>query len=985
MIIYMDTSFNYNGITLNEQDIDLMMIATAANITELQNALNQITNITNVEIPNDKSFDEIKQDVYNQYIRSLTSKNVYLEYKNIELIKKINYISRNLDKINNNLADNEKIGSEKLEEFNNILKSYNINEILIYMNSNFNQNQNHQIFKTMHDYSPIEKSGVINTSINTYQRMFDEMKKNYNSITIDALAKYGNVALYDGTFDFSHLKKALDFAQKNNKQVRLNALIFYMDFPKELNIELEKKDEYGNKVYDDEEKKQIVKDKLTNYVNEITLFIKNNNYENTVRSIDVFNELLNRFAMDNDEHYKYRGDIDQNQNIKNFDNIDAGWLKYLDINDLCDVIKVARNNLKNTVFMYNDDNVVDLKKLNATNELLDKIQKYEKDNNTSLVNSIGIQMHISNDVEKQDIIEMFRELWNKYKLPIEITEFDLAMTNVDGLSEEEINIERMKKIKEFFDAINECKNNYKIDIRGFTIWSKTDEQNFRVSLENEIRLNNGQEPIKTLHGGFYNNDMTEKTTNYNINITENKTKEKFQDFNYHTHTYRSGHSEYVTDEEILKAAKEAGISKLGFTEHIPNTDLELPDEDHKMLLSEVDEYISSINKMKQENPNMTILSGFEAEYDPMKIEFLREMKEKVDYLILGQHFVNNGMNLIPQEGNPNYPMEYANMVCKGIRSGLFDIVAHPDCFMELRDKIDDKDKVIFKNNCIIASNMICKAAEEMGIPIEINLGNALKEDRKKFKDGNLGIPHPLFWEIAKDYNVKVLKGIDAHSLQSFKDLEKGQELITNIEKMVSNKMVEKDYNPVKAREKNQKLQDAYNSHHGLSYETNMIKQILNGASKNANISEKLDTEKLVQSTETSLTGMLYKSSSNLITKKMKLQNEINKTEKSEKLSKNEKSAILKRKREAKKESYRIYRNQLNAIKRVKNLKPNNMENKNISQNIDKQKVLKKTNNQSNYASPSGFANIIFLSLIAIFIAVMIISIGYIINIKNIIG
>ena len=42
----MDTGFNYNGITLNEQDIDLMMIAISSNITELQNAVNQITNIT---------------------------------------------------------------------------------------------------------------------------------------------------------------------------------------------------------------------------------------------------------------------------------------------------------------------------------------------------------------------------------------------------------------------------------------------------------------------------------------------------------------------------------------------------------------------------------------------------------------------------------------------------------------------------------------------------------------------------------------------------------------------------------------------------------------------------------------------------------------------------------------------------------------------------------------------------------------------------
>ena len=100
-----------------------------------------------------------------------------------------------------------------------------------------------------------------------------------------------------------------------------------------------------------------------------------------------------------------------------------------------------------------------------------------------------------------------------------------------------------------------------------------------------------------------------------------QTKDLGQNVNYHTHTYRSGHSEYVSDEEILQVAKSVGISMLGFSEHIPNPNLILSDEDHRMLLSEVDGYITSINKMKQGNPDMTILVGFEAEFDPMK-EFL---------------------------------------------------------------------------------------------------------------------------------------------------------------------------------------------------------------------------------------------------------------------------------------------------------------------------------------------------------------------------
>ena len=64
-------------------------------------------------------------------------------------------------------------------------------------------------------------------------------------------------------------------------------------------------------------------------------------------------------------------------------------------------------------------------------------------------------------------------------------------------------------------------------------------------------------------------------------------KLKFQNFNYHTHTYRSGHSEYVSDEEMLMAAKAEGITSLGFTEHIPNPDLVLPEENNQIIGAEV--------------------------------------------------------------------------------------------------------------------------------------------------------------------------------------------------------------------------------------------------------------------------------------------------------------------------------------------------------------------------------------------------------------
>ena len=319
-------------------------------------------------------------------------------------------------------------------------------------------------------------------------------------------------------------------------------------------------------------------------------------------------------------------------------------------------------------------------------------------------------------------------------------------------------------------------------------------------------------------------------------IEHNKVNIFKQNFNYHTHTYRSGHSEYCSDEEILKASKQKGITKLGFSEHIPNPSLILPDENHRMLYSEVDDYISSINKMKNANPDMTILSGFEAEFDPMRESYLGEMREKVDYMILGQHFVPRGLMNVTGTNNPNYPIEYANMVSKAIDSGIFDIVAHPDIFMQFRDTMNsEENKNLFDENSVIASQIICEKARDMGIPLEINLNEAFNSQLHS-KD-SLKYPSKTFWKVASEIDgLQVLQGIDAHTLRCIKDVDKSAMKVSDITEMMRDKFVSKDYNPVVARQNNVKLQEAYKQGQdkALSFETHMVNQSVSNICNNLN-------------------------------------------------------------------------------------------------------------------------------------------------------
>ena len=202
-----------------------------------------------------------------------------------------------------------------------------------------------------------------------------------------------------------------------------------------------------------------------------------------------------------------------------------------------------------------------------------------------------------------------------------------------------------------------------------------------------------------------------------------KTKTFKQEFNYHTHTNICGHAGYQSDKEYVEAAKEAGFTRIGFSDHVPSTKLQYRGLEDRMDISQVNDYVSSINNLKKDNPDMDIIVGFEAEFSPMNEQFLGELREKVDYLILGQHFIPN----VSEKNNPNYPLLYADMVCQAMDSGLFDIVAHPDIFMKYRDTMDSDNKALFRQNALIASHMICKKAKDIGIPLELNLNGAQKE------------------------------------------------------------------------------------------------------------------------------------------------------------------------------------------------------------------------------------------------------------------
>ena len=1000
------------GITLNMQQIDLLSIVTADE-TNLRQILANINNLTNEQkqsiLSSDKSLDEIKRDLFKMYQDSLTSYifNSDSLGKQKELNKRIDFI-----------LNNSNLTQVQQKQFEDIIRNNQIYDVPKLITETFDKEVSERIFKTMIKYMPTEREGIKSSSYESFVRLSEHLS-DYQVINLDSVAKYGRYVRQDGAFNSDDLIKAFDFARSHGMQTRLNTLLFFMDTPQQLE----------SMPY--EQGKVEAKRLLERYVENITSVIAkynedciNRGEQPTVRTVEIFNELLNRFPMEGPTTFEYRGHIDTDEhrvdeNNLNYEDLRAGWLRFFEIEELCSIMEIARKNLPNVNLMINECTLEDPKKIEPFKRLvLDKIKAYEQQHGIKLIDSIGTQMHIDSSVSKDEIRTMFENL-SQFGLPIEVTEFDMAIEEklINSLSHEEIEALKRKKISDFFNVIVEMQE--KGNIKGVTIWSISDNQNFVVYLKNQEiykknieRQKQGLEPIpyiKTLYGGYYDSNMKD--------IMRRGFDQKF---NYHTHTYRSGHSEYASDEEMLQAAKSMGISMLGFSEHIPYPDLVLPDEDHKMLLSEVDGYISSINKMKQEHPEMTVLSGFEAEFDPMKEAFLGEMRDKVDYMILGQHFINRGQQLISAENNPNYPIEYANMVSQAIDSGIFDIVAHPDLFMEYRDTMETEEaRKLFDENAVIASQVICEKARDMGIPIEINFSPAL--NNKILSDGNLAYPHPMFWKVAQEIEgLKVLKGIDAHNLSAFKDIPKAEQLIGNIEKMVSDKMITGKYNPVIARQSNPKLQQAYvnGQNNALTYETHMITQMVDKIL--SSVPDELDSENIALTIGASLDGVVKMCDAAAKKKNEKLNQYKNEEMDKSTMSLYEEKEKQERKKLASNETSEVLNNQKKAIARAKDSTfaamsmgcENKQEYSNMITQITQHKTAKNeqqkkqieshvasfqkskgiahanakplrlikknpniTNNGDN--SNKGFVNVVLLTLVITFIVGVAIGIGYI--------
>lgn len=232
------------------------------------------------------------------------------------------------------------------------------------------------------------------------------------------------------------------------------------------------------------------------------------------------------------------------------------------------------------------------------------------------------------------------------------------------------------------------------------------------------------------------------------------------DYNFHTHTARCHHAA-GSDEAMVIAAIDMGIKTLGFSDHgpFPYTDFVSP---ARMTLEEAPGYFESIQALKEKyKGKIDIHLGFEYEYYEEFEDFLRQFKKEnsVEYYILGQHYFPSEKNgtSVSAIATKEDLFCYKDCLIMGIKSGLFNCIAHPDVFM-LSYKSFDK----YAESTAVE---ICKAAKEYNLPLEYNIYGL----RKSHKANRELYPFEAFWHIARDTGNKIILGVDTHSPVHFTD------------------------------------------------------------------------------------------------------------------------------------------------------------------------------------------------------------------------
>lgn len=240
--------------------------------------------------------------------------------------------------------------------------------------------------------------------------------------------------------------------------------------------------------------------------------------------------------------------------------------------------------------------------------------------------------------------------------------------------------------------------------------------------------------------------------------------------NFHTHTELCRHAKGKPADYAQEAVNK-GLSILGFSDHAPFFDT---DYGYRMMYDELDLYISLVQSTKEDfSDKLEILQALEIEWLPRYMKSYKNSdnyyewlltQEKMDYLLLGEHFFEHNENLIniTSISSTQDAVIYANEIKEALNTGYFKILAHPDIFTINEDWGWNED---YQK----ATDIIIEAAIKTNVLLEYN-ANGLRRGIKTYPDGERWqYPHKRFWDNVKQAGLPCIVGSDCHSPKALWD------------------------------------------------------------------------------------------------------------------------------------------------------------------------------------------------------------------------
>jgi len=234
--------------------------------------------------------------------------------------------------------------------------------------------------------------------------------------------------------------------------------------------------------------------------------------------------------------------------------------------------------------------------------------------------------------------------------------------------------------------------------------------------------------------------------------------------NFHSHTVYCNHSD-LTVEESIRLHKKAGYQTLGISEHAPVPGYE---DRFRLQLEEVDQYIEEVRKASAETDGIEVLCGMEAEYligDEKHLEYLKELREKVDYLILANHLVGDFrggdyIHFSRHNPEPKHLDINVKLIKEGWETGLFAFIAHPDSVLK---------RYTWDKHAQKMAHEIGRWAQETGALLEINTNGIRYGSNRTTEEGTHAYTNLNFWKIIGEYKVDVIVSGDTHFKRDITD------------------------------------------------------------------------------------------------------------------------------------------------------------------------------------------------------------------------